>query len=71
MDAKEPLMANDQTTRRDGTDDHDWRCPCCDKLLGRRRGMRLHLRHGRNHEYIVSLPVSATCRGCGTLSETT
>lgn len=49
----------------------DWRCPRCAKLLGRWRADRLHLRHGRNHEYIVSLPATATCRGCGTLSELT
>lgn len=63
-------MADDRTiTRHCGETYHDWRCPCCDKLLGRRRGDRLHLRHARNHEYLVSLPASASCRSCGTMSE--
>ena len=51
------------------TADAAWRCTRCDKLLGVRRGGRLHLRHSRNHEYLVCLPVSATCRACGTLNE--
>jgi hypothetical protein len=28
----------------------------------------MHLRFGRSHEYFVSFPVVATCRGCGTLN---
>jgi hypothetical protein len=47
----------------------DWRCPRCGKLLGRRCDGRLHLRFTRSHEYLVGLPVAATCRSCGTLSE--
>jgi hypothetical protein len=30
----------------------------------------MHLRYARGHEYLVGLPVQATCRGCGTLNET-
>ena len=47
----------------------DWRCTCCGKLLGQFRGDRLHVRFTRGHEYLVSLPAQATCRGCGTLNE--
>lgn len=47
----------------------EWRCLDCNKLLGVRRGGKLHVRaHG--HEYFVSLPVEATCRGCGTFNRT-
>ena len=46
-----------------------WRCTRCDKLLGIRRGGQLHLRFARGHEYFVSLPAVATCRGCGTLNK--
>ena len=43
----------------------DWRCRSCGRLLGKRRagGLYIHL-HG--HDYKVSLPVEATCRGCDT-----
>ena len=47
----------------------DWRCTCCGKLLGQFRDGRLHVRFTRSHEYLVSLPAQATCRGCGTLNE--
>ncbi|GGE82647.1 hypothetical protein H1W37_03605 [Stappia taiwanensis] len=47
----------------------DWRCTRCDKLLGVRRDGQLHLRFARGHEYLVSLPAVATCRGCGTLNK--
>lgn len=46
----------------------EWRCTCCAKLLGIRRGGRMHLRFARGHEYLVSLPATATCRGCGALN---
>ena len=28
----------------------------------------MHLRSERGHEYIVSLPATATCRGCNSLN---
>ena len=49
----------------------DWRCTRCDKLLGVCRDGRMHLRFARGHEYFVSFPVVATCRGCGTLNQAT
>lgn len=48
---------------------NEWRCLECNKLLGIRRGGTLHIRvHG--HDYAVSLPVEAICRGCGTFNRT-
>ena len=47
----------------------DWRCSNCDRLLGRHEGERIHLKMDRAHEYLVSLPATATCRGCGALNE--
>ena len=47
----------------------EWRCVECNKLLGVRHGARLHIRLQR-HNYLVSLPVEATCYGCGTLNRT-
>ncbi len=32
-------------------------------------GGRLHLRFGRNHQYLVTLPATATCWSCGALNE--
>ena len=46
----------------------DWRCNCCDKLLGKRRDDRVHVQFTRGHQYLASLPVSAVCRSCGTLN---
>lgn len=47
----------------------DWRCLECGKLLGVRRGGKLHVRvHG--HDYLVSLPAQAVCRGCGAVNHT-
>lgn len=44
--------------------DAEWHCRACGRLLGIRRGARLHVRlHG--HDYTVSLPAEAICRGCG------
>ena len=43
----------------------DWRCRSCGKLLGKCRAGGLHI-HLHGHDYTVSLPVEATCRGCGT-----
>jgi RNase P subunit RPR2 len=47
----------------------EWRCHECGKLLGVRHGARLHIRLQR-HSYLVSLPVDATCHGCGTPNRT-
>ncbi len=47
----------------------DWRCTNCDKLLGIRREGRMHLRIKQGYEFFVGFPVTATCRGCGTLNE--
>ena len=49
----------------------DWRCTRCEKLLGVCRDGRMHLRFARGHEYLVGFPVQATCRGCGTLNQAT
>lgn len=50
-------------------DPAEWRCIECGKLLGVRHGARLHIRLQR-HNYLVSLPVDATCHGCGTPNRT-
>ncbi len=47
----------------------EWRCSRCGKLLGLISKARIHLRFARGHEYLAGLPVTATCRGCGTLNE--
>ena len=63
-----------QIAHPDQTTSHhrkEWRCTRCDKLLGICRDGRLHLRFGRGHEYFVSFPAVATCRGCGTLNQAT
>ncbi|WP_423209302.1 hypothetical protein E2976_15010 [Paracoccus yeei] len=59
-----------RATRMAGTA-NDWRCNCCGKLLGVRRDGVMHLSFARGHEYLVSLPATATCRGCGTLNQAT
>ena len=47
----------------------EWRCLECGKLLGVRCGAKLQVRmHG--HNYLVSLPVEASCRGCGARNRT-
>lgn len=51
------------------TQNPEWRCTRCEKLLGVCRGGRMHLRFARGHEYLVGFPVQATCRGCGTLNQ--
>lgn len=45
-----------------------WKC-ACGKLLGRLAGDRVHIRLERRTEYVVSRPVTATCRSCGTMNE--
>ena len=59
-----------RATRMAGTA-NDWRCMGCGKLLGVRRDGVMHLSFARGHEYLVSLPATATCRGCGTLNQAT
>ncbi len=49
---------------------HEWRCTGCDKLLGRRSGSVVLIQFARGHQYRAPRPVSAVCRGCGTLNET-
>ena len=49
----------------------DWRCNSCGKLLGMRRDGLMHLSFARGHEYLVSYPVTATCRRCGALNQAT
>jgi|GEM_PF-409972 hypothetical protein len=46
----------------------DWRCTQCGKLLGMSNGNQLHIRVQKNREYLVGLPVTANCHGCGTLN---
>lgn len=48
---------------------HEWRCRCCNKLLGLLEGDRLHIRFARGHEYIVGVPATSVCRSCRTLNE--
>ena len=47
-----------------------WHCASCGKILGVRLEKQMHVRFSRGHEYLVGFPVSATCRGCGTLNYT-
>lgn len=47
----------------------EWRCLECGKLLGIRRGGRLHIRIA-GHDYEVNLPAEANCRGCGATNRT-
>ena len=49
--------------------EHEWRCGKCGKLMGVHNGARLHIRYAKGHEYLVSVPATGTCRGCGTLNE--
>lgn len=47
----------------------DWRCARCRMLLGIVDGDRLHIRFARGHQYIVGIPATSVCRGCGTMNE--
>lgn len=53
------------------SNDREWRCNSCAKLLGVCRDGQMHLRFARGHEYFVGFPVVATCRGCGSLNKVT
>ena len=46
-----------------------WLCTGCGKVLGSRRGGRLHINFARGYKYIVSLPATAVCLRCGILNE--
>ena len=56
----------DRTPRRFGNDS---RC-CCGALLGIHRDGLMHVSFARGHEYLFSYPATATCRRCGTMSQT-
>lgn len=49
----------------------DWECRECRKLLGRYDGSRMEIRVGIKFYYLVGLPVTSRCPGCGTLNEYT
>lgn len=57
-------------TRSRTSETSDWRCTCCGKLLGQRHGSVVLVQFARGHRYRAPRPVSAVCRGCGTLNET-
>ncbi|SEN72795.1 hypothetical protein SAMN04488003_12930 [Loktanella fryxellensis] len=48
----------------------EWRCTCCNKLLGLRSGSVVLVQFARGHQYRAPRPVSAVCRSCKTLNET-
>lgn len=49
---------------------NDWRCSRCGALLGIHRDGLVHVSFARGHEYLFSYPATATCRRCGTMSQT-
>lgn len=49
---------------------NDWRCCRCGALLGIHREGGMHVSFARGHEYLFSYPATATCRRCGTMSQT-
>ena len=65
------LTSCSNTANTKSTVKAEWRCTCCEKLLGVCRDDRMHLRFARGHEYFVGFPVVATCRSCGTLNQAT
>ena len=64
------LSANDNGPTRTSSDSSGsaWRCSECGKLLGMANGNQLHIRVQKHREYLVGLPVTANCHGCGTLN---
>ena len=68
-DAAAPRRVERIATPPNASRSCDWRCTRCAKLLGVCRDGRMHLRFARGHDYLVSLPATATCRGCGTLNQ--
>lgn len=59
--------AQDRTPR---ISSNDWRCSRCGALLGIHRDGLMHVSFARGHEYLFSYPATATCRHCGTMSQT-
>ncbi len=53
------------------TNEQEWRCDRCGRLLGLVRGGLLHLRIARGHEYLVAFPATGLCRNCRTLNRAT
>jgi uncharacterized protein YaiE (UPF0345 family) len=47
----------------------EWRCHCCGKLLGIPHGDEMHIKIKSCQEYLVAYPVTAKCRGCGTMNK--
>ena len=47
----------------------EWRCTQCGKLMGITSGRRVHIRFQQGHEYMATVPVTGTCRQCGTLND--
>lgn len=45
----------------------EWRCNDCGKLLGMANASQMQIRR-KPLDYVVSLPVVATCYGCGALN---
>lgn len=56
--------------RKPRTLSNDWRCCRCGALLGIHRDGLVHVSFARGHEYLFSYPATATCRRCGTISQT-
>lgn len=69
--SKKTHFSSDKNSRAKATYSlvNEWRCSSCGKLLGVFRDGGMHLRFARSHEYVVTLPVIATCRGCGALNQ--
>lgn len=49
---------------------NDWHCSRCGALLGIHRDSVMHVSFARGHECLFSYPATATCRRCGTMSQT-
>ena len=66
-----PTNSTDGAKTCPTTASSNWCCTQCGKKLGVHRDGRMHLRYTGRHEYFVSYPVVANCRGCGTLNQAT
>jgi len=60
---------DDAKTKANSPCQTDWRCTHCEKLLGLKSGNIVLIQFARGHQYRAPRPVSAVCRGCGTLNE--
>jgi hypothetical protein len=67
-DANNGGSNNNSPGSRSLTGKPEWRCTQCGKLLGMANGNQLHIRVQKHREYLVGLPVTANCHGCGTLN---